>query len=63
MIRWCLTISTGTLIVMRPRDIALAVAVTAIRGVNFVVIETGLDHFPPLEFNALRFAPAAKVPA
>jgi O-acetylserine/cysteine efflux transporter len=44
---------------MRPRDIALAVAVTAIWGVNFVVIETGLDHFPPLLFNALRFTVAA----
>jgi len=45
--------------VMKPRDIALAVAVTAIWGVNFVVIETGLDHFPPLLFNALRFTLAA----
>jgi O-acetylserine/cysteine efflux transporter len=44
---------------MKPRDIAIAVAVTAIWGVNFVVIETGLDHFPPLEFNALRFTLAA----
>lgn len=44
---------------MKPRDIALAVAVTAIWGVNFVVIETGLDHFPPLLFNALRFTLAA----
>jgi O-acetylserine/cysteine efflux transporter len=44
---------------MKPRDIALAVAVMAIWGVNFVVIETGLDHFPPLLFNALRFSLAA----
>ncbi|MEV4348939.1 EamA family transporter [Actinoplanes sp. NPDC049596] len=44
---------------MRPRDIGLAVAVTAIWGFNFVVIETGLDHFPPLLFNALRFTLAA----
>jgi O-acetylserine/cysteine efflux transporter len=44
---------------MRPRDIAVAVAVMAIWGVNFVVIETGLDHFPPLLFNALRFTVAA----
>jgi O-acetylserine/cysteine efflux transporter len=44
---------------MKPRDIALAVAVMAIWGVNFVVIETGLDHFPPLLFNALRFTLAA----
>ena len=45
--------------VMKPRDVALAVAVMAIWGVNFVAIETGLDHFPPLMFNALRFTLAA----
>ncbi len=45
--------------VMRPRDIGLAVAVMAVWGFNFVVIETGLDHFPPLLFNALRFTLAA----
>jgi O-acetylserine/cysteine efflux transporter len=44
---------------MRPRDIAIAVIVTAVWGFNFVVIETGLDHFPPLLFNALRFTLAA----
>ncbi|WP_127501368.1 EamA family transporter [Actinoplanes solisilvae] len=44
---------------MRPRDIGLAVAVMAVWGFNFVVIETGLDHFPPLLFNALRFTLAA----
>jgi O-acetylserine/cysteine efflux transporter len=44
---------------MKPRDIALAVVVMAIWGFNFVVIETGLDHFPPLLFNALRFTLAA----
>jgi len=44
---------------VRPRHIALAVAVMAIWGVNFVAIETGLDHFPPLMFNALRFTLAA----
>lgn len=44
---------------MRPRDLAIAVAVAAVWGVNFVVIETGLDHFPPLLFNALRFTLAA----
>lgn len=40
---------------MRPRDLALAVAVTAAWGVNFVMIDTGLTLFPPLLFNALRF--------
>ena len=44
---------------MRPRDIVLAVTVMAVWGFNFVVIETGLDHFPPLLFNALRFTLAA----
>lgn len=44
---------------MRPAHIALAVLVTAVWGVNFVVIEVGLDHFPPLLFSALRFLVAA----
>ncbi|MGW6461270.1 EamA family transporter [Streptomyces sp. NPDC055078] len=47
---------------MRPVHIALAVLVAAVWGVNFVVIEVGLDHFPPLLFSALRFLVAA-VPA
>ncbi len=44
---------------MKPRDLALAVAVAAVWGVNFVVIDIGLDHFPPLLFSALRFTLAA----
>ena len=44
---------------MKPRDLALAVAVAAAWGVNFVVIDIGLDHFPPLLFSALRFLVAA----
>ncbi|MGQ4486552.1 EamA family transporter [Streptomyces sp. SAS_281] len=44
---------------MRPRHIALAALVAAVWGVNFVVIELGLDHFPPLLFSALRFLTAA----
>jgi O-acetylserine/cysteine efflux transporter len=44
---------------MKPRDIVLAVAVAAVWGVNFVVIDIGLDHFPPLLFSALRFTLAA----
>jgi O-acetylserine/cysteine efflux transporter len=47
---------------MRPPHIALAVLVAALWGVNFVVIDVGLDHFPPLLFCALRFL-AAAVPA
>ncbi|MFD0413935.1 EamA family transporter [Streptomyces sp. NPDC127108] len=44
---------------MRPTHILLAVLVAAVWGVNFVVIEIGLDHFPPLLFSALRFLVAA----
>ncbi|MGV9453121.1 EamA family transporter [Streptomyces sp. NPDC003635] len=44
---------------MRPAHLALAVAVAAVWGVNFTVIEIGLDHFPPLLFSALRFFAAA----
>ncbi|MFD3942228.1 EamA family transporter [Streptomyces sp. NPDC058579] len=44
---------------MRPAHIALAAFVAAVWGVNFVVIEIGLDHFPPLLFSALRFLVAA----
>ncbi|MEI5103425.1 EamA family transporter [Streptomyces sp. PmtG] len=44
---------------MRPTHLCLAVLIAAIWGVNFVVIEIGLDHFPPLLFSALRFLVAA----
>ncbi|MGW1707348.1 EamA family transporter [Streptomyces sp. NPDC002206] len=44
---------------MRPLHIALAAMVAAVWGVNFVVIEVGLGHFPPLLFSALRFLVAA----
>ncbi|AZM46166.1 EamA family transporter [Streptomyces sp. WAC 06738] len=44
---------------MRPLHIALAVLVAFFWGLNFVVIEVGLDHFPPLLFTALRFLVAA----
>ncbi|WP_171166187.1 EamA family transporter [Streptomyces sp. I05A-00742] len=47
---------------MRPHHLLLAVFVAALWGVNFVVIDVGLDHFPPLFFGALRFL-AAAVPA
>ncbi len=39
--------------------ICLALLVTLIWGVNFVVIKVGLQDFPPLLFCALRFALAA----
>ncbi|MET8162969.1 EamA family transporter [Streptomyces sp. NPDC005329] len=44
---------------MRPAHLALAVLVAAVWGVNFTVVEIGLDHFPPLLFSALRFLVAA----
>ncbi|MET8897120.1 EamA family transporter [Streptomyces albogriseolus] len=44
---------------MRPAHVLLAVLVAAVWGVNFTVIEVGLDHFPPLLFSALRFLVAA----
>jgi O-acetylserine/cysteine efflux transporter len=44
---------------MRPAHVALAVLVAALWGLNFVVIEVGLDEFPPLLLSALRYALAA----
>jgi O-acetylserine/cysteine efflux transporter len=38
------------------RHVLLAVAVAAIWGLNFVVIEVGLEELPPLLLCALRFA-------
>jgi O-acetylserine/cysteine efflux transporter len=39
--------------------LALAVLVAAIWGLNFVIIEVGLEDFPPLLLSALRYALAA----
>ena len=44
---------------MAPRDIFLAVLITFVWGLNFVVIHIGIDAFPPLMFSALRFIFAA----
>jgi O-acetylserine/cysteine efflux transporter len=44
---------------MRPAHISLAVAVAAIWGLNFVIIDVGLDDFPPLLLSALRYALAS----
>jgi O-acetylserine/cysteine efflux transporter len=44
---------------MRPVHVALALLVAAIWGLNFVVIDVGLDDFPPLLLSALRFALAS----
>ncbi|MBI5104671.1 MAG: EamA family transporter, partial [Solirubrobacterales bacterium] len=40
---------------MPPRHMALAAAVAAVWGLNFVVIEVGLEELPPLVLCALRF--------
>jgi O-acetylserine/cysteine efflux transporter len=47
------------MVAMRPVHVALAVLVAAIWGMNFVVIEVGLDDFPPLLLSALRYTLAA----
>src|SRR4051794_20782883 len=44
---------------MRPVHVSLAVAVAAIWGLNFVVIDVGLDDFPPLLLSSLRYALAS----
>ncbi|MFG2207278.1 EamA family transporter [Streptomyces sp. NPDC048638] len=44
---------------MKPVHVALAVAVAAVWGMNFVVIDVGLRDFPPLLFSAVRFLLAA----
>jgi O-acetylserine/cysteine efflux transporter len=40
---------------MRRSHVLLAVVVAVVWGINFVVIDAGLRHFPPLLFVALRF--------
>jgi O-acetylserine/cysteine efflux transporter len=40
---------------MRPLHVALAVLVAAVWGLNFVVIEVGLEDFPPLLLSSLRY--------
>ncbi|HKA91594.1 MAG TPA: EamA family transporter [Haliangiales bacterium] len=47
---------------MRPKDIALALVVVAIWGLNFVFIHIALETVPPLFLCALRFT-LASVPA
>ncbi len=44
---------------MRPRDLALALLVVLVWGVNFVVIKAGVAEVPPLLLGALRFVAAA----
>jgi O-acetylserine/cysteine efflux transporter len=40
---------------MSPRNVALAITVAVIWGVNFAVIKIGLEYFPPLFLSATRF--------
>jgi O-acetylserine/cysteine efflux transporter len=40
---------------MRRIHVALAVLVAAIWGLNFVIVEVGLDDFPPLLLSSLRY--------
>ena len=44
---------------LRPRDLALAVLVIVVWGVNFAVIKVGVAGIPPLLLGALRFMLAA----
>ena len=44
---------------MKITDVCLAIFVAFIWGFNFVIIEIGLDSFPPILFSALRFSCAA----
>lgn len=46
-------------VAMRPRDLALALLVIVVWGVNFAVIKVGLVGVPPLLLAALRFMLAA----
>src|SRR4051794_35262492 len=44
---------------MRPAHVAVAVLVAAIWGPKFLVVDVGLDDFPPLLLSALRFTLAS----
>lgn len=44
---------------MKPGHLALAIGLAAVWGVNFVVMQVGLEHFPPLLYASLRFTLAA----
>ncbi|MGH1377180.1 MAG: EamA family transporter [Alphaproteobacteria bacterium] len=40
---------------MRPKDLALVLAIVLVWGVNFVVIKWGIDDLPPMLLGTLRF--------
>jgi O-acetylserine/cysteine efflux transporter len=52
---WTFRFSRSIIEGMRSIHVALAVLVAALWGLNFVVIEVGLDDFPPLLMSALRY--------
>jgi O-acetylserine/cysteine efflux transporter len=56
---WTFRFSPSIMPGMRFAHVALAVLVAAVWGLNFVVIEVGLDDFPPLLLSALRYVLAA----
>lgn len=41
---------------MKPADLAIALAVMLMWGLNFVMAKIGLEHWPPIFFVMLRFA-------
>lgn len=57
----CFTKSHRKLDRVNPRDRWLAVFVATLWGFNFIAIDFGLRHFPPLFFAGLRFAVLAVV--
>ena len=46
---------------MRPADLAIALAVITVWGMNFVVVKVGLEQIPPFLFMLLRFAVVAAI--
>jgi len=40
---------------MKPKDLALALLIVLVWGVNFIVIKWGIDGFPPMLLGTLRF--------
>jgi O-acetylserine/cysteine efflux transporter len=57
--KWTFVVDTRTVVLVKPKHAALAVLVTIIWGVNFVVIDEGLRDVPPLVLTALRFIACA----
>jgi len=51
--------SRHEMLTLKPTDLFLAVAITAVWGLNFVVIRVGVDVVPPLMLSAARFLFAA----